>query len=268
MQYLVRHRVAPLALAIVLAPAVIYGQTPGTLDAGFGTGGRLITTFGGYTDAARGLAVQPDGKVVAAGWTIGNFGGSFALARYDEDGTLDTTFGNGGTVTTSFGGGFQGAWSVAVQTDGKIVAAGLTNKGGLNNLAVARYTSNGTLDTTFGTGGRVTDNFGGVGAGAVCVGAQPDGEVVVAGWTGTGGAASFALWRYNGNGTLDTGFGTGGRVITDFRDSQGLSVAGVFSVALQPDGRIVAAGDARLDGKYDFTLARYNSDGTLDASFG
>src|SRR5262245_33271373 len=235
-----RQKIALMALAIVLAPALIYGQTPATLDDSFGTGGRLTTKFGGYSARALGLAVQPDGKIVAAGWTIRNEGADFAVARYNDDGTLDTSFGNGGRVTTDFGGAFEGAWSVAVQTDGKIVAAGLTGSFGTNNFAVARYNSDGTLDTGFGTGGRVITGFLGVTAVALSVAAQTDGKVVVAGLAGIDGGADFALVRYNSNGTLDTGFGTGGRVTTNFPDSQRLSLAAVFSVAVQPDGKIVA----------------------------
>src|SRR5262245_33812191 len=243
-----RHRIALLALAVVLAPALIYGQTGGTLDASFGTGGRVTTTIGGNFDFARGVVVQPDGKIVAAGVAMGDLGSDFGLTRYNSDGTLDTSFGINGIATTDFGGNFEGAWSVALQEDGKIVAAGLTTLSGINQFALARYNSDGTLDASFGTGGRVTTGFPGASvANAFSVALQPDGKVVVAGWTNIDGGADFALARYTSTGSLDASFGTGGRVITAFADSQGLSLAGVFSVAVQPDGNIVAAGDARLD---------------------
>jgi uncharacterized delta-60 repeat protein len=267
MQFVSTHRLALLAFAVVLAPSLSYGQSRATLDASFGTGGKVITNFGGDNDFAHSVVIQPDGKIVAAGTTTLNRGIEFALARYNSDGTLDTTFGVGGIVTADFGI-TDVAFSVALQTDGKILAAGVTHIDGINNIALARYNSDGTLDASFGTDGRVTDNFAGVGAVAFAVAPQPDGKIVAAGWTGINGGADFALVRYNGNGTLDAGFGTAGRVITDFADSQASSVAGVFSIAVQPDGKIVAAGDARIDGKYDFTLARYNSNGTLDAGFG
>jgi len=267
MQNVVRQRLALLALAMVLAPALTYGQTSVQLDTSFGTGGKVITDFGGYNDFAHGVVVQPDGKIVAAGMTTSNQGTEFALARYNSDGTLDRIFGSGGTVTTNFFGATDVAFAVALQTDGKIVAAGVTHDG-LNTIALARYNSDGTLDAGFGTGGKVTDNFAGVGAVAFAVAAQPDGKVVVAGWANIAGGADFALVRYNSNGTLDASFGTSGKVTTKFPDSQGSSLASVFSVAVQPDGKIVAAGDARINGGYDFVLARYNSNGTLDASFG
>src|SRR5262245_12852436 len=263
-----RHRIALLALAVVLAPALTYGQTSGALDAGFGTGGRVTTTIGGNSDFARGVVVQPDGKILAAGVALGDLGSDFALVRYDSDGTLDNSFGINGIATTDFGGAFEGAWSVALQTDGKIVAAGLTVNSGVTQFALARYNTDGSLDASFGTGGRVTTGFPGVSATGFSVALQPDAKIVVAGWAAINGGADFALARYDSTGALDASFGTGGRVTTNFADSQGQSLASVFSLAVQPDGKIVAAGDGRLDGKYDFTLARYNSNGTLDASFG
>src|SRR5262245_12222163 len=265
-----RRTLALLALTMALVPTLVSAQTSqATLDASFGTGGRLITNFGGYSDSVRGLVVQPDGKIVAAGWTIGNFGGDFALARYNVDSTLDTTFGIGGKVTTSFDGGFEGAWSVALQEDGKIVAAGLTQTGGISQIALARYNSGGTLDASFGTGGRVTTAFAGASKSiAFSVAVQADGKVVVAGWTDAAGPADFALVRYTSSGALDASFGTGGLVITAFPDPSGPSIAGIFRIAVQPDGKIVAAGEAQSGGKVDFALARYNSHGTLDDGFG
>src|SRR5262245_10810056 len=218
-----RHRIPLLALAVVLAPALIHGQTRGTLDASFGTGGRVTTTIGGNSDFARGVVVQPDGKIIAAGPALGDTGSDFGLTRYNTDGTLDTSFGINGIVTTDFGGAFEGAWSVALQPDGKIVAAGLTILSRTNQFALARYTSDGTLDAGFGTGGRVTTGFpGATVANAFSVAIQADGKVVVAGWTNIDGGADFALARYDSTGTLDASFGTAGRVITAFADSQGL----------------------------------------------
>jgi len=265
---LARRTLALLALTIVLAPALASPQTThATLDASFGTGGRVITNIEGNFDFARGVVVQPGGKIIAAGVALGDRGSDFGLTRYNSDGSLDASFGANGIVTTDFGGSFEGAWSVAIRADGKIVAAGLTSISGVTKFALARYNIDGRLDASFGTGGRVTTGFPGASvANGFCVALQPDGKVVVAGWTNFDGGADFALARYDSAGTLDASFGTGGRVITAFADSQGL--AGVFSIALQPDGKIVAAGGAKLDGKYDFTLARYNSNGTLDAGFG
>src|SRR5262245_11633410 len=176
-----RHRIALLALAVVLAPALTYGQTPGALDAGFGTGGRVTTTIGGNSDFARGVVVQPDGKILAAGVALGDLGSDFELVRYNRDGTLDNSFGMNVNASTDFGGAFVGAWSVALQTDGKIVAAGLTVNSGVTQFALARYNTDGSLDASFGTGGRVTTGFPGVSATGFSVALQPDAKIVVAG---------------------------------------------------------------------------------------
>ena len=227
----------------------------GSLDTGFGTGGKVVVDFGtGGADDAFGVAVQADGRIVAAGVA----GGDFALVRLTASGGLDSGFGTGGKVTTDFNGGADLARGVAVQSDGRIVAAGYTgNSGGDYDFALARYNADGSLDTGFDTDGKVTTSFGGVEFGhAVAV--QPDGRIVVAGYTG----GDFALARYNTNGGLDSGFGTGGKVTTDFGRSE---IA--YGVAVQSDGRIVAAGDSVSSDLSDFALARYNADGSLDTGF-
>src|SRR5215472_6510769 len=240
----------------------------GTLDASFGTGGKVGTAFNSgsasYTQAFS-VAVQPDGRIVAAGYTeIGAciFNGlelpcfDFALARYNSNGALDASFGTGGRVTTDFASPNDQAESVAVQPDGKIVVAGaagrFTNRG--FDFALARYNSNGTLDTTFGTGGKVTTDFAGsndVPSEPSAIALQGDGKIVVVGQTGD--VYDFALARYNSNGTLDTSFGTDGKLTTDFTGANDLP----FSVAVQPDGNIVVAGGATVNGRADFALARY-----------
>ena len=228
----------------------------GTLDPSFGTGGKVITDFAGSNDGARSVAMQPDGKIVAGGWTVANGLIDFALARYNSDGTLDPSFGMGGKVITGFGVTAQG-FATAVGLDGKIVVAGYANIDWGYQFALARYNSDGTLDASFGTGGKVTTPFGDPGdssAIAWSIAIQRDGKIVTAGADNSG----LALARYNSDGTLDAGFGMGGRVTA-------YSLNRTFAVALQPDGRIVAAGQANYS---DFGLVRYNSNGSLDFSFG
>jgi uncharacterized delta-60 repeat protein len=230
----------------------------GTLDGTFGTGGKVKTTFADF-DGARALALQSDGKIVAAGYTIVNSLPNFALARYNSNGTLDATFGVGGMVITQLGGPAQ-VFGVAIQSDGKIVAAGFAHVNADFDFALARYNSNGTLDTTFGTGGKKKTAFGvpSVAQGN-SVTIQRDGKIVVTGLTVVNNLANFALARYNSNGTLDATFGTGGKAVTNFGADDR-----AFSAALQTDGKIVAAG---MTGN-DFALARYNTNGTLDGTFG
>jgi len=234
----------------------------------------VTTDFGGPTGAAS-VAVQPDGKIVAAGTLSSPVSlTDFALSRYNTDGTLDLSFGVGGRVTTDFANFYDFASSVAIQQDGKIIAAVGAVISPYSNFALARYDSDGTLDLSFGNGGKVTTAFvttafGQVSAQAYSIALQQDGKIVVAGVANIDGGEDFALVRYNSNGTLDVSFGTGGKVTTDFDlVGQGFSFAFASSVAVQQDGRIVAAGDAYIDGGRDFALARYNNNGTLDASFG
>ncbi|MBA2434942.1 MAG: hypothetical protein H0V54_07660, partial [Chthoniobacterales bacterium] len=234
----------------------------GDLDPTFGTNGKVTTDFGTIIDEARAVAVQPDGKIVTAGATVGGNFFDFALARYNTDGSLDITFGTGGKVTTAFNTNNDEAFAVALQADGKIVAAGFAVIGGTDDFALARYNTNGSLDTTFGTGGKVTTAFGSSIDRAHAVAVQPDGKIVAAGRAVIGGGSfDFALARYNTDGSLDTTFGTGGKVTT----ACGSSNDEAFAVALQPDGKIVAAGRV-FSNKEDFALARYNTDGSLDTT--
>ncbi|MGW4896970.1 calcium-binding protein [Kitasatospora sp. NPDC004240] len=229
-------------------------NTDGSLDTGFDTDGKAVVDFGtGGADDAFGVAVQGDGKIVAAGLT----GGDVALARLNADGTLDTGFDTDGRVTTDFDGGADAARAVAVQGDGKIVAAGYTGTGTNYDFVLARYTTTGGLDTGFSGDGKVATTFGGVEF-AHAVALQPDGKIVAAGYTGN----DFALARYTTTGDLDGGFDTDGRVTTDFGGGE---VA--YGVAVQPGGAIVAVGATAVGGGSDFALARYTSGGGLDTGF-
>ena len=232
----------------------------GTLDTTFGVGGKVITQLGGPAQAFS-VAVQSDGKIVAAGFAhLVNGDFDFALARYNTNGTLDTTFGTGGKKTTAFGAPSvaQGN-AVAIQKDGKIVLAGLTIVNNIANFAVARYNTNGTPDTTFGTGGQAVTDFGADDR-AFAVALQADGKIVAEGITGN----YFALARYNTNGTVDTTFGTSGKVFTDFAGSNDIGLG----VAVRSDGKLVAVGRTFASGRTAFAVARYNGNGALDTTFG
>ena len=216
----------------------------------------------GSVDLGEALAVARDGKLVVAGLSRRGSPGGFALARYTADGALDRRFGAGGKVLTRFGraGSFSygGATSVAIGSDGKIVVAGwaIVSPRTYGVVALARYTVAGKLDRTFGQTGKVlTDSLGNANAVAI----QADGKVVAVG----SDRSRFALARYTRRGRLDRSFGRGGKVLTDFAP-RGSSSAN--AVAIQPDGKIVAAGGVEYQEK--FALARYHADGTLDRSFG
>jgi uncharacterized delta-60 repeat protein len=235
----------------------------GALDASFGKGGTVRTAFGSAGSEATAVAIQTNGKIVAAGYTQAGTKYKFALARYLRSGALDTTFGSGGLVTTNFGS--SGIAGVAIQTDGKIVAVGSSS----GKFALARYNSDGSLDTGFGLGGKVTTSILGKDSAANAVALQPNGKIVVAGSARSGVGVpptskdSFALARYNSDGSLDMVSLT---VFIDFECD--LCGAGANAVALQPDGKIVLAGQETSGGRGQFALARFEPDGTLDVTFG
>ncbi|NEQ21307.1 MAG: hypothetical protein F6K28_19200, partial [Microcoleus sp. SIO2G3] len=189
----------------------------------FGATGKITTDFGG-NDYGYGVAVQSDGKIIVTGGNNSNF----AIARYNSDGSLDTTFDTDGQLTTDFGGNDYG-YSVAVQSDGKIVVTAESDA----NFVLARYNSDGSPDTTFDTDGQLTADFGGNDYG-YSVAVQSDGKIVVIGESN----GNFVLARYNSDGSPDTTFDTDGQLTADF----GGNDYG-YSVAVQSDGKIIVAGE-------------------------
>jgi uncharacterized delta-60 repeat protein len=249
--------------ALVIGLASPAAAPPGDLDPTFDGDGKVTTDFDSSTDQANGVALQADGKIVAAGLAIvsGNF--DFGLARYNTDGSLDITFDGDGKVATDFAGGLDQAIGVAVQPDGKIVTAGHATVSGTSDFAIARYNPDGSLDSTFDLDGKVTTDFGGDADEGYGVAIQADGKIVAAGWGIVSGTLDFAIARYNPDGSLDTTFDLDGKVTTDFDGSNDEGRA----MAIQADGKIVAAGLAIVSGTLDFGLARYNPDGSLDTTF-
>jgi uncharacterized delta-60 repeat protein len=308
-----RLAAAALFSALLVLGAGSAQAVPGNLDPSFGSGG-VATTRIGTSSSAQGLVLQPDGKIVEAGWSVDGTDGVFALARFAADGRLDRSFGSNGTTTTSWGthaqaeavalqpdgkvvvagqifyqakfalaryepdgsldpsfagngkqtfpiGEASGAAAVAVQSDGKIVVSGYSSSGASSRVALARLKANGLPDPAFGTDGLTTTPVGLV-SGAEALVLQPDGKIVVGGFGGSGGGHSKAtLVRYDAGGSLDPAFGSGGIATLEGT----LSDAEVRALALQPDGKIVAAGN---DGGRGLLLARYTPNGTLDQGFG
>jgi uncharacterized delta-60 repeat protein len=242
--------------------AVVRYNTDGSLDTSFGSGGKVTTAIGATDEAASAVAIQSDGKIVAAGYVYNGTDNDFAVVRYNTDGTLDLSFGTGGKVMTDFGMGSDLASGVAIQSDGKIVAAGYASNGVNLDFAVVRYDTGGNLDTNFDTDGMVTTAIGGSDDGASAVVIQSDGKIVAAGYANNGTDDDFAVVRYDTNGNLDTTFDTDGKVTTDIGGSDD-----AYQVAVQSDGKIVAAGSAFVTSRNEFAVARYNSDGTIDTTF-
>jgi uncharacterized delta-60 repeat protein len=256
-----RLLLAASVLAVLLIPAA--QATPGALDPTFGTGGKVTTQIGTYNDYAYALVRQPDGKFVAAGTSNTGLKTDFALARYNPNGSLDTSFNGTGKVTTAMGASWDSLNDLALQPDGKLVAAGYSQNGFNFDFALARYNPNGSLDTSFNGTGKVTTPFALYDDKANAVALQPDGKIVVAGHSHNGSNYDFALARYNPNGSLDTSFNGTGKVTTPI----GSSDDETYALALQPDGKLVAAGLSRTGTGAVFALVRYNPNGSLDTSF-
>ncbi len=241
----------------------------GDLDPTFGSGGKSTVGYPlGGANIGNAVALQPDGKIVVAGYigTGVNGNADMVVLRFNPDGNLDSSFGSGGTVFTDFFAEDDRAYAVAIQADGKIVVAGSSTQ----FFALVRYNPDGTDDTSFGAfgDGRVRTDVSGDGpAQANAIAIQSDGKIVVAGRSGDSAANSldFAILRYNPDGTLDTDFGTSGGTNVDFFSGNDAA----FALVIQGDGKIVAGGSAsRGDASSpDFALVRLNADGSFDASF-
>lgn len=249
------------ALSFIVATSFpVFAVTPGEPDPSFGVGGRATADFNGE-DVSTVMLIQADGKIVAGGTREINHNLDWAIARFTADGSLDPTFGAGGRVTTAFGFDEDRIVRLLQQPDGKIVGVGTTAFAGFapQRIILARYSTDGTLDGSFGINGKVSTPCPGGGACSVFDAVlTSDGGIAVGGDVN----GDFLLVRYDAAGALDAGFGSGGFVSTDL--ANGLP-DGIFALARQSDDRIIAGGYASPG---NAALARYHLDGSLDASFG
>ena len=250
--------------------AVARYDSDGSLDATFGTNGSTripISGSNGTDDEGYAVALQPDGKILVGGYAFmsSSAGVYFAVARFNTDGTLDGSFGNGGTATIPIGSnGLSEAYSIALQKDGKIVLGGYCESPPLNfTFAVARFDANGAIDGTFGGNGSVRTSMPNNRAFGYAVAIQEDGKIVLGGENGY----QFAMVRYQSNGVVDSSFGTHGIVATTLSGSNGSNDL-ALAIAIQQDGRIVLAGrgDDTLS-RFGLAVARYTIDGTPDSTF-
>jgi uncharacterized delta-60 repeat protein len=289
--------------------------------------GKMITQVGTSTDIANAVAIRPNGKIVAAGYSLNAVNASsnndFALVGYNADGGLDYTFGNNALVKTEFiAFSNEEIKALAIQPDGKIIAAGTVGSGAATNIVVARYAADGSgLDATFGVNGRIIVDFSGTQENVFCMTLLSDGKILVAGSVANGtntdiavikltslggldgtfnatgrfstniGAGytyalargiaiqtdnkivlgvyangDFGIVRLNATGVLDTSFDTDGKVTATFSANTFEEVSGVFVL---PDGKIIVSGNTDfVGGQDDFAVMRFNTDGSLDNTFG
>lgn len=249
------------ALWVLLAAGLALAS-PGALDPGFGNAGvRVFPLDPGVRDwEGASVVVQSDGKlVVATPFSQDNTNDIFLVWRFLPNGDLDLNFGTSGAAALKMPGELS-AYTVALQEDGRIVAAGTVTFPETDDevAIVARFNTDGTLDGSFSDTGFTLFRFGiGLKSTASGVAIQPDGKIVVAGTAEPDDGHTFALARLTGDGVLDSSFGPGGRVVTRFGDS-----AQAAAVALQKDGKIVVTGYTTAGpGNTDFALARHQRRG-------
>jgi uncharacterized delta-60 repeat protein len=226
----------------------------GSIDSTFSNDGIVTAAVGTVSDEGRAVVIQNDGKILIAVQSFSGTNSDFALIRLNTNGSFDTTFDADGKVITDINGDDL-AYDMALQSDGKIIVAGTSN----GDFCVARYNTNGNLDNTFDADGKVKtavtigDDI------ATSVAIQNDGKIILAGFSNIGGNVH-ALVRYNTNGSVDATFNTNGIVLTS-------NVCLINDIKIQIDGKIVAIGPFAVGPSMDIVVSRYNTNGTLDATF-
>jgi len=240
-------------------------RTNGTLDPTFSGDGKVVTNLTPGFEFATGVVIQPDGRIVVAG-EIGGLGGQFVVLRYLANGALDPSFSGNGWAAANFSAGDDWAWDVALQPDGKIVAAGIA-RGGSGapdpTMAIARWNTDGTFDPTFSGDGRAMPSVGPRPEIASAVRVQPDGRIVVAGQYGFGRSGAFMAARFTDSGAFDNSFSDDGKATVDFTTGEDFA----WDLAIQGSGRIVLAGASAGRGG-EFAVARLRANGVLDQTFG
>jgi uncharacterized delta-60 repeat protein len=243
--------------------AVVRYNANGSLDTSFDTDGIVTTAVTAGDDKGEALALQSDGKILLAGDVPGGATNNYGFVRYNTNGTLDLSFDTDGIVTTDFLGNEDNPRFIALQADGRILVGGSSSNGANFDFSLARYNSNGSLDLSFDTDGKVTTNFAGgldLGFG---LGVQPDGKIVQTGWGHNGVNLDFAAVRYNSNGSLDTSFDLDGKVTTPVGSGNDFG----YRMAVESDGKIVMAGSTHNGSNLDVGLVRYCPNGSTQGSF-
>ena len=259
------HPAAPLGPTLAAWPGLMAVNTAPTFSTA-GTG-KAIIPVGSSNDEAHSVIQQADGKLVLAGYSNNSGNTDYSIVRLNADGSLDSSFGTGGKLLIPVGDYLDQAYSVIQQADGKLVLAGYSNRVGDNDYSIVRLNADGTLDTDFGTGGKLLIAVSSLTDIAYDVIQQTDGKLVLVGNSNTynGSDSDFSIIRLNADGTLDTSFGTGGKSIIPVGSTWDYA----RSVIQQSDGKLLVAGYSLLgvSNSFDMTVVRLHPNGLLDSSF-
>ena len=244
--------------------AVARFNTNGSIDNSFDADGKQTTLVGEANNAVYSIALQGDSKIVLAGYTSLAGANQFAVTRYNSNGSLDNSFNGTGIQIVNLGSDMQTGNSVAVQKNEKIVVAGYTLNGSKNDFALVRFNTDGSLDNTFDTDGiiktdiqNMSDDYAG------CVAIQTDDKIIVAGYSYINSISAFVLARYNLDGSLDNTFDVDGKLVGDYNQGN----TSFNATVIQADGKVLTAGTAWNGSNFDFAIARYNANGSLDNTF-
>lgn len=236
--------------------AMVRFDANGQLDATFGTSGKVEVNSTGGEDMASCAALQSDGKIIVGGqsWGTGNW--DFALSRYNADGTIDSSFGTNGWSIHTLGSNDDNVFELAIQPDGKIVAAGFLWNGTSHDFTMMRFNADGSPDNSFGTSGQATTPIGAACEFVYAMRLQADGRIVSTGSTWASSYNDVAVVKYNADGTLDNTFGGNGIVTTDVDAEENAT----YALAIQADGKVVVGGLTDNGTESDYLLVRYNND--------
>lgn len=260
---------------LLIASTSLFAQTAGSLDPTFGTGGKVLTPISGGDAKAYGIAIQTDGKIVVTGYSTDvTTGKNFATLRYNSDGSLDTSFGNNGMAINDLQTGSDDiAYSVAIQTDGKIVVGGSSDNGFDKNAAIIRYKTDGTVDSTFGTNGMVLTDFDSNQQDEIKVVKihAATGNIIVGGSSVISSSlAKPVIARYLSNGTIDSTFNsTGIRLLWIATNDNNRSFS-LEDLEVVSTGKISATGwrkNVSTSISSEYWACRVLSNGAMDNTF-
>lgn len=251
------------SLFVVYLPCLLLAAD-GDLDTSFNSPNGYALYNDWNKDSYVGASIQTDGKIIVSSGINGVTDVDAVVLRYTSSGKPDSDFGTNGVATYDGGSGDDCGRLVALQANGRIVVTGYTHNGTDVDVLTMRYNSDGTHDSTFGTNGVVTYDSGNKDDYGRAVGIQADGKIVVTARRSDASTSVAVILRYNGDGTLDSTFGTNG--VVTYEGGHGND--GFRGVVIQTDGKIVVSGYTKTSTGFDVLTVRYDTDGTLDSSFG